>query len=114
MLFSSSTTRTLLSGMCLLSIRRGGQIDADCRAFARAALDAYTAAVLFDDLLGVRHPEAEPLTLRRVERLEDAAQLLLGHADARVGYLDAQRVRRAAGLDAQASAARHRLQGVED
>src|SRR4051812_36688783 len=109
MLFSSSTTRTLLGGMRLLLRRRGGEGDANCRAFAGATLDAYAAAVLFDDLLGVRHPEAEPLTLRRVERLEDVAQLLLGHADARVGHLDAQRVRRAPGRDAQAPAARHRL-----
>src|ERR1044072_8896031 len=114
MLLSSSTTRILLGCMRLLFPRRVGQIYADCRPLAHAALDAHTAAVLFDDPLGVRHPEAEAVALSRAERLEDVTQLLLSHAYARVGAFDDERVRPAGGPDGKQPAPLHRLQGVED
>src|SRR5215213_5550935 len=114
MLFSSSTTRILLGCMPLLFPRRVGQVDANRRPLAHAALDAYPAAVLFDDLLGVRHPEAEAVGLRRVECLEDVTHLLVAHADARVLYLDDQRVGPAAGRDREPPAPVHGLLGVED
>src|SRR5215213_2806238 len=84
-LASSSTTRILLADGIVSHLPAARQLDADGRPFAGSALNRHRPAMLLKHLLRVRHPEPESLTLRRVERLEDVFDLLLGHPLAGVG-----------------------------
>jgi hypothetical protein len=76
--FSSSTTSTLAMGQ--LDPERGS-------AGARIVPDA--AAVVLDDALGQRQPEADAVLLRRHERLEDLRSDLGRNAGPRVRHREA-------------------------
>src|SRR5688500_13477350 len=78
-LASSSTARILLPCDMAARLPLVRQPDPDGRPLAGAALDRHGPLVLLDHPLRVGHAEAEPLTLRREERLEDFFDLLLAH-----------------------------------
>ena len=96
--------------------RSHGQDDGERGAAPRLALDAHLAVVALHDRVGHRQPEpGAHFALGREEGIEDALPHVLGHADARVG--DRQHhviVPLGARVDAERSAVRHGVDGVQD
>src|SRR5207253_3371034 len=134
---SSSTTRTrpLITpspapGGSRRRLRRLGrprQEDRESAALPHLALDFDPAAVLGDDPVRDREPEARPLPdrLGREERLEDVRQVVARDAAALVRDRDAEVIRLGgagsrrtgaayAGVHAEPAAARHRLDAVHE
>jgi len=112
-----------------LGLVADGQLDRHGRPATRLAAQPHVAAVLGDDAVDGRQPQACPLAdlLRGVERVEGALAGLLRHADAGVGDGDhAVRGRLARGprldrprlellgadVDREVAAVRHRVAGV--
>ena len=56
----------------------------DLRSFSLLAFNFNSTAMLLNNFLRVRHAEAEPTTLRRIEWLEDLFDPLRTHSCARV------------------------------
>src|SRR6266571_3528176 len=129
---SSSTTRTRSGSIVVGSPRSGGvlrrrrrlrtlgrNLDPEGRSGARRALHLDLAAVVLDDPLGDRQPQADPRLARREERLEDPFEV--GGGDAGAGVAEDDRRRRhppgraaRRGLHLQPAARRRRLDRVDD
>src|ERR1044072_8709756 len=110
MLSSSSITRIRLPGIAdLLAWNH----DTNGRALTGLAADRNRAAVLSNDLPGVRHTETESLFLRRIERFEDLFQLLLIDPATRIGDFELKRLIGLLDADTQNTSVRHCFHCVE-
>src|SRR5437763_12813056 len=90
----STTAPKRRAALLLPLLRLQRQFHRERRALAHQALDADASVVLLDDLPANAQAQAAAAVavlvglLRRVERLEDQAEPLLGNADAGVGDAD--------------------------
>src|SRR6185369_9825700 len=84
MLGSSSTTRIFFAVTSISPF--GRKLDPDVSSLADFAVDCDLPAVLLNDLLRVRHAEAEAAALGGIERLEDLFDPFGSHS--RAGVFD--------------------------
>src|SRR5262245_26386365 len=106
MLCSSSTTRTLMSGM-------SGQGECEDAAGAGSALHIDVAAVVLHHAVDERQAEAAAVELGGVEGLEDVPEVDVGDAFPRVGDADQQAPGGGDHGDTELTALGHRLQRIE-
>src|SRR5437762_2304334 len=107
MLRSSSTTRTRVSGMA------GREGEGKGGAQARRAPNVDVPAVLLDDAVDEREPEARPLRLGREEGFEHVRDVARRNALAGIADRDLERVAANGDRDAKLAALRHRLHRVQ-
>src|SRR5579863_10030748 len=89
--------------------------ESDARAGRRlVGSDRYAAAVLFDDRLGEKQPQADTFALGREKRLENPSRDLLFNPAAAIGEGQDQIAVVAAEIDRQPPAIGHCLHRVDD